>query len=267
MVWKTGTAPLYIGILNLTPDSFSDGGRYCAMEDALAQAKRLVQAGVGILDLGGESTRPGAATVSPETEWLRIDPVLGRLREELPGIPLSLDTRHAPTARLALDHGVSIMNDVAGLRDPAMLALAVESGCDVIAMRSRMDGEAFVMPSYDDPSPRNAETAIAELRKVRDRLLHAGIPRERILLDPGFGFGTSYLEDLAMWECLPTLPERLDWPAEGICIAISRKRFLARMAGLPQLPPDQRDGLTDQAHRSAMTLGYRVFRTHALLPT
>ncbi|WP_005033867.1 dihydropteroate synthase [Holophaga foetida] len=264
MVWNAGPAPRYLGILNLTPDSFSDGGRYFALEDALVQARRLVEAGASILDLGAESTRPGAAYVSPEAEWQRIAPVLARLRTELPGIPLSLDTRHASTARLALANGVSIMNDVAGLRDPAMLALAVESGCDVIAMRNRMEGKTFVMPSYDDPSPCTAETAIGELREVRDRLLAAGIPRERILLDLGFGFGTSYLEDLAMWECLPTLPDRLDWPAEAFCIAISRKRFLSRMAGTPELPPNQRDGLTAQAHRSAMSLGYRVFRTHAL---
>ncbi|MBP1626045.1 MAG: dihydropteroate synthase [Holophagaceae bacterium] len=264
MAWNAGPAPLYLGILNLTPDSFSDGGRFFSLENALAQATHLVNAGAGILDLGAESTRPGSAYVSPEEEWRRIAPVLARLRAELPGIPLSLDTRHASTARLALDHGVSILNDVAGLRDPAMLALAAEKGCDVIAMRSRMEGETFLMPPYDDPSPRTADKAIEELAQVRDRLLQAGFSRDRILLDPGFGFGTTYLEDLALWECLPTLPERLAWPAGRFCIAVSRKRFLSRMAGVPQLPPDQRDGLTDEAHRSAMAWGYRIFRTHAL---
>jgi len=264
MAWTPGREPLYLGILNLTPDSFSDGGRFLALEDALAQARRLLEAGVAVLDLGAESTRPGAAYISPEAEWQRLAPVMARLRTELPDLPLSLDTRHASTARLALDHGGSIINDVAGLRDPAMLALAVERGCDVIAMRSRMVGEAFVMPSYDDPTPRTADAAVEELRQVRDRLLDAGMARDRILLDLGFGFGTSYQEDLAMWESLPTLPERLDWPAEGFCIAVSRKRFLSRMAGTPELPPNQRDGLTAQAHREAMSLGYRIFRTHAL---
>jgi len=265
MAWNTGTAPLYLGILNLTPDSFSDGGRFLAVGDALAQARRLVDSGAGMLDLGAESTRPGATHVTPEAEWQRLATVLERLRAELPMIPLSLDSRHTPTARLALDRGASILNDVSGFRDPGMLALARESGCDLIAMRSRMEGGSFVMPPYDDPTPCSADRAIEELREVRDRLLRAGIPRERILLDPGFGFGTTYLEDLALWESLATLPERLDWAAGAFCIAVSRKRFLARMAGLPPTPPDQRDGLTAQAHRSAMALGYRVFRTHAIV--
>nr|WP_320131635.1 dihydropteroate synthase [uncultured Holophaga sp.] len=265
MAWTPGDAPEFLGILNITPDSFSDGGRYFDPTAALAQAGRLVRSGASYLDLGAESTRPGAGRVSPEEEWGRLHPVLAELTRTFPATPLSLDTRHASTARQALDQGVAILNDVSGFRDPAMLQLACEQGCDVIAMRSRMVGDGFHMPPYDDPTPRDARQAVAELAEVRDRLLAAGIPRERILLDPGFGFGTTYLEDRALWKALPALPGLLDWPAWGFCVAISRKRFLARMASHPGLPPTERDGLTRAAHQQAMTWGYRYFRSHTVV--
>ena len=258
------SGPLFIGILNLTPDSFSDGGQFMDPESALAQARLLVQTGARMLDLGAESTRPGAAPVDAATESARLEAVLPILAKCLPDIPLSVDTRHADVADKGLSAGASVINDVTGFSDPPMLDLALSSPCGLIAMRSRRLGQKLHMPPYGDPAPKDAEVAIAELGAIRDRLHRAGVQAERVLLDPGFGFGTTYLEDLALWEALPRLPESLAWPAERICIGISRKRFLAARAGTPGLPPAGRDDLTRAAHIEAIHLGYRVFRTHAI---
>lgn len=256
--------PLFLGILNLTPDSFSDGGRFLAPEAALAQATSLAAAGAGMLDLGAESTRPGASPLDPRTEWRRLEPVIRGIREALPERPLSVDTRHAEVAEPAMASGVAVLNDVSGFSDPALLALARRSGCGLIAMRSRPAGSGFLMPPYGEGGPIPADAALAELAVVRDRLLASGIARERILLDPGFGFGTTFQEDLALWAALPHLPDRLGWPADRFCLGISRKRFLAWRANQPDLPPSERDALTAEAHAEARKLGYRVFRTHAI---
>ena len=264
-MWAELTAePLYIGILNLTPDSFSDGGRFVDPSAALAQARALAQAGARMLDLGAESTRPGAAAVDAATEWSRLEPVLAALRVALPELPLRLDTRHAAVAERGLAAGASVINDVTGFAHPAMLELARRSGCGLIAMRSRRAGDGFLMPPYEDPAPKTAEAAFQELRAVRDRLRKAGIPDGRVLLDPGFGFGTTFAEDLALWQALPRLPETLAWPVDRFCIGISRKRFLASRAGTPEVPPARRDALTASAHAEALAWGYRVFRTHAI---
>jgi dihydropteroate synthase len=217
-----------------------------------------------MLDVGAESTRPGASPVSPREEWSRLEPVLQALRTGLPDAPLSLDTRHAEVAARGLGLGVSVLNDVTGFGDPAMLDLAARSGCGVVAMRSRMRDGALWMPDYGGPGAVDDLRAAAELAAVRDRLLGAGIGRGRILLDPGFGFGTTYSEDLALWRGLPSLPARLGWPADGFCLGISRKRFLAWRAGTPELSAADRDGLAEQAHGEAAAWGFRVFRTHAL---
>ena len=256
--------PLFIGILNLTPDSFSDGGQFMDPGSALAQAHLLVRSGARMLDLGAESTRPGAAPVDAATEWARLEAVLPLLAAALPDIPLSLDTRHAEVAARGLAAGVAVINDVTGFTDPPMLELAQSSSCGLIAMRSRRRGEGFHMPPYGDPAPKGPEGAIAELALIRDRLRGAGIQEGRVLLDPGFGFGTTYLEDLALWAALSRLPSALGWPVDRFCLGISRKRFLAVRAGTPDLPPPGRDGLSAAAHAQAIHLGYRVFRTHAI---
>jgi dihydropteroate synthase len=268
--WQTGlgpvslASPLFLGILNITPDSMSDGGRFLAPQAALAQAGQLVAEGAAVLDLGAESTRQGADPVGPEQEWARLEPVLAPLRAASPRLPLSLDTRHALTAVRGLRAGAAIINDVTGFQDPGMLRAVLDHDCGLIAMRSRVTAGALVMPAYDLPAPDQPEAAIRELAAVRDRLLSAGIAPERILLDPGFGFGTTFAGDLALWAALPALPAALAWPVERFCIGISRKRFLAWRAGTPALPPARRDALTAQAHREAMALGYRVFRTHGI---
>lgn len=270
MLWHTSSGSLsldelvYLGILNITPDSFSDGGRFREPTAALAQGRRLLADGASLLDLGAESTRPGAQPVEGTEEWHRLEPVIDGLEKEFPKRPLSLDTRHAPVALKGLGRGIAVLNDVCGFSDDSMLDLARNSHCGLIAMRSRRTEGHLVMPPYDDPTPREAEGALGELRTIKGRLLREGIEPERILLDPGFGFGTTFREDLALWEALPRLSEALDWPVERICIAISRKRFLAHRAGCPELLPDQRDDLTEAAHLEARDLGFRVFRTHAI---
>ncbi len=266
--WQTGQGPvslggpLYLGILNATPDSFSDGGRFQEPRAALAQARFLAGQGARMLDVGAESTRPGAAPVPPEAEWARLEPVLAALRAGLPELPLSLDTRNPLVAARGLAAGVAVLNDVTGFQDPALLAVARAGGCGLIAMRSRIEHGRLAMPPYDQPAPDQPAAALAELIEVRDRLLGAGIEPGRILLDPGFGFGTRFAGDLALWRALPDLPAALAWPVERFCLGLSRKRFLAWRAGTPGLPAGQRDPLTAQAHAEALALGYRVFRTH-----
>lgn len=255
---------LHLGILNITPDSFSDGGRFLDPAQALGQARNLLAQGARALDVGAESTRPGAAAVSADEEWARLEPVLALLRSALPGVPLSLDTRHSEVAARGLRLGVAIINDVTGFQDPGLLHVARNSDCGLIAMRSRLEDGALAMPPYGGPGNESATDAVHELGAVKDRLLQAGIGPGRILLDPGFGFGTTFVEDRALWEALPALPAALDWPAERFCIGISRKRFLAWRAGSPGLPPLERDPLGARAHREAELLGYRVFRTHAV---
>ncbi len=256
--------PLFIGILNLTPDSFSDGGRYCATDAAVRQALGLVAQGAGLLDLGAESTRPGATPVPEAEEWRRLGPVLEALVRHLPEVPLSLDTRHGEVAQRGLDSGVAVLNDVTGFASAGMLALARQSSCGLIAMRSRRKGEGFLMPPYGEPAPKTHQAATLELEALREHLQSQGIQDARILLDPGFGFGTTYLEDLALWQALPELPALLGWPRDRFCLGISRKRFVAMRAGTPDLPPTERDPHTALAQAEAMELGYRVFRTHAI---
>ena len=265
--WGTllpGSVPLRIGILNLTPDSFSDGGRFEHPEAALAQARLLLAGGVRMLDLGAESTRPGARAVDASEEWRRLEATLALLREELPAVPLSVDTRRPATAARALDLGAAVLNDVTGFAEPGLLALARERRCGLIAMRSRSLDGGLWMPPYDGPGRMDPAPLRAELLAVKHRLLDTGIAPGRILLDPGFGFGTTYAEDRALWEALPALAEDLDWPADRFCLGVSRKRFVARyFAGDGRLPPGDRDAATAAAHRQAAGWGYRVFRTHA----
>ncbi len=272
-MWQCGAhrlelnRPIFLGILNLTPDSFSDGERHQSLEAAIQHAAALVEHGALILDLGAESTRPGAQELDIETEWQRLEGPLKAIRASFPQTLISIDTRHAECARRAIAAGASILNDVEGFSDPAMLDLARKSECGLIAMRSRKkDGKLF-MPDYKGPGQTDALTVIHEMRALKQNLLNQGIQPERLVLDPGFGFGTTFEEDLAVWHELPQLPEALDWPKGRICIAISRKRFVALRAGCPTLPPQERDELTRAAHLEAQKWGYVLFRTHAAHPT
>lgn len=255
--------PLFIGILNLTPDSFSDGGLHTSPAAALLQARNLLANGFRMLDLGAESTRPGAEPLEPDEEWDRLHPVLKLLRRELPTIPLSVDTRHSEVAALALAHGASVLNDVTGFQDEAMLSLATSTTCGLIAMRSRQQAGRFIMPPYGDAPVFPPEQSLSELKIIAHRIHNADIAQERVALDPGFGFGTTYQEDLALWDSLPESCAALGWPTDQLCLGISRKRFTAWKAGNPGLGARERDVITARLHREAMDRGIRIFRSHA----
>jgi dihydropteroate synthase len=189
-------------------------------------------------------------------------PVLDPLKKNNPSCIVSIDTSSAEVARRALDSGADIINDVTGFQNPKMLELAKKSNCGLIAMRSRTHGGRLLMPEYAEPQPKTAAAAMCELEMLRDRLLMAGIEPERILLDLGFGFGTTFLEDQSLWDALPKIPSMLNWPIERFCIGVSRKRFVAHRYGVQG--NELLDKKTDDLHSKAADMGYKVFRTHSL---
>ncbi|MCX8132433.1 MAG: dihydropteroate synthase [Roseococcus sp.] len=218
--------PLVMGIVNCTPDSFSGDGLDTAHAAAIARGEAMLAAGADILDVGGESTRPGAAPVSPEQEQARILPVIRALA---PLAPVSVDTRHAATMRAALAAGARIVNDVSALAfDPEAMAVVAEAGCPVILMHMRTL----------DPRTMQREAAYADVvREVAEHLADrlaaceaAGIPRARIALDPGIGFGKQLRHNLILIERLPALAG-LGCP---ILLGASRKTFIGRVTGVEE---------------------------------
>ncbi len=191
--WTEGTAVM--GVLNVTPDSFHDGGEYYDVSDAVEQAEELVAAGVDIIDVGGESTRPGADPVPPEAEIERIVPVIEAVADANPGAMLSVDTRKAEVAEAALDAGADILNDVTGLEDPAMRFLAAERDVPVIVMHSI---DAPVVPEKDVEYDDVVTDVIEELRERVLLAEKAGIPRENVIVDPGLGFGKTAEESFEL---------------------------------------------------------------------
>ena len=225
-IWQMGGAPWQLpphgavmGILNVTPDSFSDGGEHAAPAAALAHAVALAEQGADIIDVGGESTRPGACEVSPAEEAARVLPVLRAIRRELPRIRLSIDTRHVEVARAALGEGVDIVNDITGLRAPGMMQLCSQEDCGIVLMH--MQGE----PATMQQNPQYADV-VAEVRSFFERRVRAaqeaGIAPQRICLDPGLGFGKTAAHCMALLEHLAEL--RIG--GLPLMMALSRKRFL-----------------------------------------
>ena len=210
-----------MGVVNVTPDSFSDGGRDEDAEHALAHAHRLIEEGADILDVGGESTRPGAAPVPAEQELRRVLPIVRQLRD----VPVSVDTRKPEVMRAVLDFGASMINDVEALQTPGALEAVAKSGCAVCLMH--MKGEPGTMqrePHYDD--------VVGEVKDFLEQRVEsamaAGIARERIVADPGFGFGKTVEHNL---ELLRRLREfSLDVP---ILAGLSRKSTLGKLTGRP----------------------------------
>jgi dihydropteroate synthase len=213
-----GQRPVLMGIVNVTPDSFSDGGLFVSREAALAQARKLVADGADIVDVGAESTRPGHTPVSPEDEWSRLEPVLATLVAEA-GAPVSIDTYKALTARRALAVGVAVVNDVWGLqRDPDMAHAVAEADAGVVVMHNR-DG---VDPDLD---------IVADMLRFFERSLeiaqHAGIAAAHIALDPGIGFGKSRQQNYDALRAIPRLLT-LGFP---LLIGVSRKSIFKDVAG------------------------------------
>jgi dihydropteroate synthase len=219
-----GQLPLLMGILNVTPDSFSDGGRFVAATAAVEHGLRLVAEGADLLDVGGESTRPGAAPVDAQEELRRVAPVVEELCRKT-DVPVSIDTSKAAVARYAIHAGAQIINDVTALAgDPNMIPLAVETGCAVCAMHIR--GVPRTM--QDNPVYADVVAEVYEyLRLRRDALLAAGIEPDRIAVDPGIGFGKTTEHNLQL------LSNARRFHALGcpVLIGHSRKRFLAEVSG------------------------------------
>lgn len=188
-----------VGIVNVTPDSFSDGGRDVAA--TLAHMERLAEEGADVLDIGAESTRPGAKLITPEEEWQRLEPVLCEARKRLPDIQLSVDTRHAETAKRALGEGVDWINDVSVTPDDAMLKVIAHTTCKYVVMHA-----LSVPPSKEHMLPEGVDVAqvmLAWSERTLERLAHAGITGDRVILDPGIGFGKTPDQT---WDLLRKLP-------------------------------------------------------------
>jgi dihydropteroate synthase len=244
--------PVIIGVMNVTPDSFSDGGRYTSVDRAVAQAERLVADGCELLDVGGESTRPGAAPVAEQEEIGRVAPVIEELARRGLG-PLSVDTRKAAVARAALGAGAAVVNDVSGLAfDPGLAGVVESSGAGLIVMHMR--GTPDTMDSLAVYRHVAAEVA-AELRVAAARAEAGGVAPERIVVDPGFGFAKTAEQNFRLLDELATLVG-LGYP---VAVGPSRKRFLGAATGRPV---EDRDRATAVACALAWERGARLFRVH-----
>ena len=244
--------PLVMGILNATPDSFSGIGATQGAATLIEAGLAMRAAGAAIIDVGGESTRPGAAVVPPDIEIARIVPVISGLARE--GAVVSVDTRNAATMRAALDAGARIVNDVSGLRhDPAAMPLVAAAGCPVILMHMR--GTPATMSAkavYDDL----VRDVLAELAATRDAALAAGIAAASIALDPGFGFAKRGAQNVALLRALPSF-RALGHP---VLAGVSRKRFIGELAGEPD--PARRDPGSIAAALFAAGQGAKILRVH-----
>ncbi len=247
-------APSIMGILNATPDSFSDGGRHYALSDALAGAQAMRAAGADILDVGGESTRPGAAYVAPDAEIARVVPVIAALQP-----PVSVDTRKAAVARAAIAAGAGLFNDVSALTfDPDSLAIAAETGVALCLMHASGDPETMQdNPQYDDVLLDVYDYLEGRIRAAEA----AGIPRARILVDPGIGFGKTQEHNLALLRGI-SLFHGLGCP---ILLGVSRKRFIGTI-GHAQNAADRAPGSVAVA-LDALDQGVQMLRVHDIAET
>lgn len=247
--------PVVMGVVNVTPDSFSDGGRYLAPEDAGRRARSLVEAGADLLDLGAESTRPGAEPVSAEEEWRRLAPALERA-VELP-VPVSVDTRTYPVARRALEAGAAALNDVSGLEgDPRLAELAADSGAGLVLMHMR--GTPRTMQRDTEYEDLIGEV-VRFLRSAADRARAAGCRPEQLVVDPGIGFGKSARGSLR----LVARAGEFRKAGAPVMVGPSRKSFIGETLGLAV---DERVEATAAACVVALERGARLFRVHDVRP-
>lgn len=246
-----------MGIVNITPDSFSDGGRYLSHEAAIAHAASLLEAGADMLDLGAESTRPGAQPVGVQEELDRLMPVLVAVRAMTDAV-ISVDTYKPEVMRAAIAAGADMINDVYALRQPD--ALSVVAGSQVSACLMHMQGTPGTMqqaPTYD----RVVDEVADFLQQRLQEAAAAGIGGDRLWLDPGFGFGKTLEQNLALFRALPQL-SKLGQP---LLVGVSRKRMIAQMAGREDMA--SRDAGSVAAAVEAIRLGARAVRVHAVVAT
>jgi dihydropteroate synthase len=262
-VWQCGrfslllNRPLVMGILNVTPDSFSDGGEHEDPAAAVAHGERLLAEGADILDIGGESTRPGAEPLAAAQELARVRPVLRRFATE-GAVPVSVDTRRAEVAAACVEAGASIINDVSGFRDPDMVRLA--ASCDAGVCVMHMLGAPGTMqdnPRYDDVVSEVGGYLMAQAAMLEA----AGVARERIAIDPGIGFGKTLEHNLELLRATDELAS-LGYP---LLIGASRKRFIGQITSVEE-PADRLGGSIATALYVA-ELGAAVIRVHDVAPT
>jgi len=249
--------PLIMSIINLTPDSFSDGGRFQGADEAVYAALHEEAEGADIFDLGAESTRPGSVRITVEEEWARLEPILSSLVKKS-SRPVSIDTYRAAVAEKALMAGAAILNDIyAGRHDPRMLELAARYGVPIILMHMLGDPDTMQLnPHYDDVVAEVHDFLLERARAAEA----AGVPAERIILDPGLGFGKNMEHNLSLLKhfdkVIPKGYRRM--------MALSRKAFLGRL--MNGAAPLERDGLTAVANVLAIRKGAEIIRVHQAAP-
>ena len=266
--------PTIFGILNVTPDSFSDGGNFFSTETAIAQADRMISEGADVIDVGGESTGPGAQPVPAREELKRVLPAIRAIRSRWSNVAISIDTVKSEVARAALDEGASIVNDVSGMSlDPEMARVCSEAGCSVVLMHSR--GTVADMASYDNAVYGSDPVGeiVSELEETIQTAQRAGIHPGRIALDPGIGFSKRTGHSLAALVGLPRIVA-LGYP---VLVGASRKRVIAELirytagAGTTSggttlatqvISNDDRDMATVGVNVVAFFAGARIFRVH-----
>jgi len=263
-VWRHATGllvldrPRILGIVNVTPDSFSDGGRFLAPDDARRHAERLIAEGADAIDIGGESTRPqGAIVVEAVEEERRVIPVIEAVRREHPSVPISIDTTKAPVAQAALDAGASIVNDVSALRlDPRMRAVCASGRAGVVLMHSRGDVATMATFAHADYGDDPVGEVVEELRVSVAKAIDGGVARDSIVVDPGVGFSKRSEVSIA------TLAQLGRFAVLGcpILVGASRKRFIGEITGVPT--PSERAAGTAGANVVALERGARLFRVH-----
>ena len=247
-----GERTLVMGILNVTPDSFSDGGLWMDVDAAVAHAEEMVRDGADILDIGGESTRPGSDPVAADEEIRRTVPVIERLAQALPGTPVSIDTQKASVAAAACGAGATIINDVSAGSDPEMFRVAAAQGASMVLMH--MQGDPKTMqeaPAYDDVV-REVHDALSE--RV-DAAAAAGVPREKIAVDPGIGFGKTLEHNLSLMKHTDALADM----GRPILVGPSRKAFIGTLLGVDA---GQRLEGTAGATAYLVAAGAHVVRVH-----
>jgi dihydropteroate synthase len=248
--------PLVMGILNVTPDSFSDGGRYQALEFAVERAEQMIKDGVDIIDIGGESTRPGSPSVPVEEELRRVMPAIYALREL--GYPLSIDTCKPEVMREAVIAGADMINDINGFRAPGAIEAVKDSDCALCVMH--MQGTPQDMqasPAYDDV----VADVIAFLRERVEALLAAGVVRERITIDPGFGFGKSVEHNYGLLQSISRMEKELGLP---VLAGVSRKSMIGAVTGRSV---EQRLAGSLGGALAAVAQGARIVRVHDVAET
>jgi dihydropteroate synthase len=248
--------PLVMGILNVTPDSFSDGGRYQALEFAVERAEQMIKDGVDIIDIGGESTRPGSPGVPADEELRRVMPAIYALREL--GYPLSIDTCKPDVMREAIVAGADMINDINGFRAPGAIEAVKDSDCALCVMHMQGTPQDMqVQPAYEDV----VADVIAFLRERIAALLAAGVARERITIDPGFGFGKSVAHNYALLRSISRMESELGQP---VLAGLSRKSMIGAVTGRSV---EQRLAGSLAGALAAVAQGARIVRVHDVAET